>query len=1040
MNSSGISRGLAATAIASLAITGLPFLASTASAATLALGSTTGVELVSPQPGSTVSTLNDGTDSTVRLTARAGSSVTSVSFEYSLNGTTWTPIGTATADDGAFAYEWAVPASLIGAAGLQVRAVAGAQTDAAAITASSTEASTNVTAGSALGVFQSPYAAPNDQQSVVVSGTASYAGSVGVTWLQGTDTFSAPTAVPAAPAPGSSVNAWKAVLDITGYAYGNGDQLLVRSGALAATDDTEAFSLYKQTITSVTAVAADPNVPSPGSSAVTVTVKDQRGNAIAGARVGVVGANATEFTNADGQATFTQAGGSSQAYYADATNSNGYEPVLGDVKSSDLTVGQYAAAPTSLVATSTDGAAFDVDEYAAGDITVQVKDQNGRNFDTTGQTLQYYWAITPFNGGPVQYVPAKDAQGGTVYSEQASETNGRFTVALPSGPSGTYELFGRLGADGLGNNAIAVSRLLSVKAGQADLSLKPKRAQAAIGGTATVVGTVALEDGTALAGRTVAVDYAGGNAGIVQATGNPAPTRTYSTGLAGTFTVEVKDPATPATPESGTVTADAGALGGTETADVDFLVSLAPAQIDVVGNFGSASTPGLTKSYTVTVSADSDPTQTGVQPQPLANTEVTLTLDHGFFTDGTPATTPVRGADAGNLKNLGTSIKATTDENGEVVVTTAIARDAGFDDDGLVDAKITATAGSATGSATGQWDSSDPLNGGDVKIAFAPAQFQESTALPQVRQDQEVAFDVKVTDQFGNVVGGESVDLSATGAGQTFLNTTNVTSDFADDADVYAYRSTGTGEVTVTGTWQADTSTYDASTPPVAVPGTETLTGSRSYTVYAFTIATAMATLDDDVDSQALVGQAVTETVRVLDSAGQPIEGVDVSFLRQGPGTEGTGDSNFTTRTNAKGEAYYTFIGTRAGTATVSAAISGPTGTRTLTDQVVVRDATTPPAEKTPIRVVLSGPDNGPYSDKLTVDTTAKAAGATIKIYKITSTGKKGPLVATSKVGVAGRTFILVKDTNGNSRSTYVASVLSSEDTKQGTSNRKAVR
>lgn len=1038
MNSSGIKRGLAASAIASLAVTGLPFFLSSADAATLQLGgNAASVELVSPADNGVVSIKNDGTDATVRLTARASAAVSSVSFEYTINGTTWTSIGTATGDDGAFAYEWAVPASLIGAANLQVRAVAGAVTSAAAdITASSTAETVNVAAGSALGVFQSPYGTGNN---VVVSGTASYAGTVGVSWLKGDDTFSAAVNATAAAPSGSTTNAWKRILDISGYAYGSGDQLLVRASA-ATTEDTEAFSLYKQVITSVTAVAADPNVPAPGSSDVTITVKDQQGKPIAGARVGKVGGSVIGTTDVNGQVTTTQAGGTTGAYYADATDSAGYEPVLGDKKSDDLTVGQYAAAPTSLDATSADGSAFDFDEYAGGDIAVQVRDQNGRAFDTTGQSLQYYWAITPFAGGPVQYVPAKDAQGNTQFDTQANDTNGKFLVTFPNSVEGTYELYARLGANSLGNGAIAVSKVLTVKAGEADLTLKPKRAQAPIGGTASVVGTLALDDGTGLPGRSVDASYAGGNAGIVQASGNPAATRSYTTNASGSFTVDVKDPATPATAESGTVSVDSAIVAGNpdDTADIDFAVSLAPAEVTVAGGNGT-DVAGTTKGYTVTVYADSDPTQAGVQRQALANTEVTLTLDHGFFTDGTDAATPVTGADAGNLKNLGSSIKVTTDEDGKVKVLTSIARDAGFDDDGYVDAKITATAGSASANDTDEWTSYNPLNGGSVSVSLAADEYQESTVLPKARNDQRVAYDLKTTDQFGNAVGNSFVALKVEGAGENY--TDSEFTNFNDSPDFYVYGASGTGDLTVTATWIANTAKYDAATPPaIDYNGQETLTGSKTITEYAYAITTATATLADDVNSQAKVGQAVTETVKVVDTEGQPVQGVQVSFLRQGPGNEGTGDTNFTTSTNEKGEAYYTFVGTTAGTANVSAVLQDGTGRRVLTDAVTIGSTTTPGTDPTPIRVILSGTDNNKYSDKLTVDTTPKAAGATIRIYKITSTGKVGPLFATSKVTVSGRTLVVVKDTNGNRQSTYVASVLRTEDTKQGTSNRKTVR
>lgn len=159
MNSSGIKRGLASSAIAALAVAGLPLLASSANAQPLSSGISAGqVKLVGPiANGSTISAKADGTDSTVRLTAVAASDVTAVTFQYSLDGTNWTTIGTATSDDGAFGYEWN-PAAVAGGT-VQLRAVAGSvnSTAVTGVVVNNTANTANLTAGSALGVFQTPY-------------------------------------------------------------------------------------------------------------------------------------------------------------------------------------------------------------------------------------------------------------------------------------------------------------------------------------------------------------------------------------------------------------------------------------------------------------------------------------------------------------------------------------------------------------------------------------------------------------------------------------------------------------------------------------------------------------------------------------------------------------------------------------------------------------------------------------------------------------------------------------------------------------------
>lgn len=1044
MNSSGIKRGLASSAIAALAVAGLPLLASSANAQPLSSGISAGqVKLVGPiANGSTISAKADGTDSTVRLTAVAASDVTAVTFQYSLDGTNWTTIGTATSDDGAFGYEWN-PAAVAGGT-VQLRAVAGSvnSTAVTGVVVNNTANTANLTAGSALGVFQTPYG--TNAQNVIVSGTTSAGGTVNLkrfdgTTFTGTDTATATVTAPA------TTGTFTGIVNIDGYAYGTNDQLLLSADLGAGTGaDTEAYSLYKQTITTVTAVAAKTNLPAGQTTNVTVTVKDQSGNPIAGARVGTVGSNAGAFTDAKGQYVFTQTAGTTTGYYADATSSNGYEPAVGDKKSDDVTVGQYAAAPTTLVGASADGN-YDFDEYAAGDLTVQVKDQNGANFDTTGQSLQYYWIVTPFDGSPAVRTPLATATPN--FTTNAAEVGGLFTVNPPANLSGTYELYAGLTANGLGNGAIASSKVLTFKAGNAAVTATPAgKVQGAIGSTVSATGLLALEDGTPLPGRTVSASYnnGGGNANLVLADGTTGANRTYTTGTDGTFKFEVKDAATPVTPESGQVALDSAIVNGVG-ADffeaVDFANGLTPAAIAVTdGALNSVTTAGLTKTYTVSLSYDGDLTTAGVQNAPLANTDVTLTLDHGFFTPNTltPAATPAAGDDAYNLKNNGTTVTVKTNFAGEATVTTTIGRDAGFDDDGAVSAKITATAGSVSASDTDTWSSASPLNGGTAAIDLAPAAFQESTVLPDARSDQNVAFDVYVTDQFGNKVPGAPVAVKGTGSLSNVDTGFNTNLAVDDDLDVPA-NALGAGTLTVT--WNTKTTKYagtplaiTTSNPPA--PGGETLTDSQAVSFYAYDITTATLTLDDDTNGSAVVGQAVTETAKVLDSKGQPVQGVDVAFLRQGPGGVTDGDPNLTQTTNAKGEAYYSFTGTSVGTAKVSAVFSDDTGRKTLTDSVAITGGSAPTA----IKVTLTGDNNGGKDDKLVVTTTGKAAGADITIYKVKKNGKKGAVVATATVTGSGTTKVTVPDTNGKKSTKYVAVVSKTSDTKAGTSNKKSVK
>jgi hypothetical protein len=96
--------------------------------------------------------------------------------------------------------------------------------------------------------------------------------------------------------------------------------------------------------------------------------------------------------------------------------------------------------------------------------------------------------------------------------------------------------------------------------------------------------------------------------------------------------------------------------------------------------------------------------------QPLANTTLDLTVDHGFFTPNcvSPASTSpttlnnnnyanctfnsaqADGTTVGDLKSSGTTMTVTTDALGQFTASLAIGKDAGFDDDGLVVVHMTA--------------------------------------------------------------------------------------------------------------------------------------------------------------------------------------------------------------------------------------------------------------------------------------------------------------------------------------------------------------
>jgi hypothetical protein len=1044
MISSGMKRGLATTAVTALAIAGLPLLASSASATPLnsQVATANTVQLAAPE-STIVSSKNDGTDVTTRFEAVGGTNIVSVKFAYSLNaGVDWTTMATVASrnDNGAFALDFnSTP--LVGATGVQFRAqglaadgttVIDTNVDAGPYAINNTADTVDLAAGDTLGVFQQPYGAVDDQN-VIVSGTTSDPTQVVQFYRWNSTSFTytgAPSDATATAVAGTTHGAYTGVVDITGYTYGSGDQLLLESYlSTDSTDDAEAYDLYKQTITTVTAQAAKTDVPAGAPATnVVVTVTDQSGKPIAGARVLDAAGGPAQFTNAQGKATFGQNPGSTY-YYADATNVAGFNPELNDKKSDNVTITQYNAQQTSFTASSVDGTAFDYDEYAGGDIQVQLKDQKGADMAAApGQMVGYQWYATPLAGGATTPYPQGAAAPGG---------GGLTTIPFPATaaadyPGGaTFTLGVGLTADGLGNGAVAGAAVLTVKAGQAALTVNQGDPVQAVVGTSTdVTGKLALSDGTGLGGRSVNAAYAGGtNAGIVQTNGTIGANRVYTTAADGTFSTTIKDPAATPQPAEANGTLTVTTVNGTVDADnpgaaavnrtVEFRANLTPAEITLTPVGGADDRPGTLTTYNLHVDGDSDPVAPGIQAFPLSGTTVDLSTDHGYFSDGTPAPAPAAGADVGGFKPI-TTVK--TDGSGNATVYLAMGRDAGFDDDGAVTSVVSAAAGTVS-DTTGNnkvWNSEDPLNGGEVAIEQADASEQTVGVLPKAPTTEQVAYNVFATDQFGNLVEGESVSIDVPDNDYD----TVAQSQLEGDGPAVWIGSDVADDVSPEATWTTPTTVYGAAplfTPtPTRTGPNEVLTADgETVNFYEINYATSSYTLDHDTADTVPVGTTVVETYTAIDQNGEPMYNQSVGYFRTGPDNYSDGEFQYAGNTGQDGQVSYIFGGAKAGTATIQMIISNGNSVVTpsrATDTVVFGSA------KSDINLKLSGKSKG-QKDQIKVNANNKAAGKTAVLYK----GNKK--VAAKALNGSGDFTFSVKDTNGNKKTKYTVKIAPSDTT-----------
>ncbi|MGB0191887.1 MAG: hypothetical protein ACPF9W_13080, partial [Nocardioides sp.] len=162
---------------------------------------------------------------------------------------------------------------------------------------------------------------------------------------------------------------------------------------------------------------------------------------------------------------------------------------------------------------------------------------------------------------------------------------------------------------------------------------------------------------------------------------------------------------------------------------------------------------------------------------------------------------------AGDLTDLGQSITVVTDEDGEADFQIGVERSEEFDDDGMAEFDVTATAAGDTDTEEFEFDSSNPLNVGDVIIDFAEVQPEVSNVLPMAPTTDDTRYTVMTTDQFGNMAGDVDVELDADNSGM--VSDDEVTTDVESPA-MFDLSSNRAADVTPTGTVEGVALVLDA--------------------------------------------------------------------------------------------------------------------------------------------------------------------------------------------------------------------------------------
>jgi hypothetical protein len=505
----GLTKGLAASAVGALALTGL----AVGLPAGLATAAGPGVAFLSLyNQGNDASVRFDGGDSGITLTALRLDPTATISFEFNTDPSAgdgspgWTAVpGTPTSVGEYRELVWTPDPALTGTE-VAVRAVATAGGGVTYATrqgvaiaradwGTETVALSRTSSGSLnVGYFRQPYASTGRTavRASVRGLTSASAGAVQVGWwdpatqsIQGKVDAAVEASDLKTMTPGTFIRgggSFRADLDITAFSPGPGDAIAL-AGELD-TDEVHLAALYEQTPATVVAFA--PEVPAGPPTTVTISVEDSTTVDVAGVEVrrqsdgSLVG-----YTDGAGVLRDPQLFGSIDSYYVNTTDTDAYEA------GTDLTatVATYVPSATTALPVLLDGRVFDDDEHAAGDLYFRVEDQSREGEPMPGASVSY--RIYPTGTTP----PA-------TYQTAIANNQGRAPIAFaPQGPDGDYTVDYHLGAD--------ADKTVSFTAGDASLGLTPGSGAAAPGGEVTLKAALTVA-GKPLPNRRVAAAYARG--------------------------------------------------------------------------------------------------------------------------------------------------------------------------------------------------------------------------------------------------------------------------------------------------------------------------------------------------------------------------------------------------------------------------------------------------------------------------------------------------------------------------------------------------
>ncbi len=506
----------------------------------------------------------------------------------------------------------------------------------------------------------------------------------------------------------------------------------------------------------------------------------------------------------------TTTGAGDKKYYVNTTDNDAYQ--FGVDPTATASVNGFTPVLTSVdIVNERNRANFDLDEFSSNgtdagadgdDFTIEVKDQFGNLVDAGGD-VEYRFVIDPTGPGNTVTTPYINA--GASVSDGVYEVYGPTDQQFGSDiPASTVTVQARATSGVVGSTAVPAAAEV-VNVGESEVTFdEGTNANPAQNGTFTVTGNLALVDDSApLAGRAVYLDYSRGdatyNSQISPQAQQPAGTTVTGfnqavaiTDANGNFSVVINDPAFPATEEVNNdlyayaeeSRTDGTSLFGNNGAQ-DFTDGDADAERQLTINFvatpavdaiefdtevldprgfPNVAGPGVPVDFDIEL-LGADPTPAnGIDDRPsLQDVPVTVTIDTGFLSPNAENPDDLNLANDhdsvgdlwGYFQNDGASKTVSTGDNAEAGVVAAIERNEGFDDNGLVNATVTITAGGKTVTENITWDVRALLNAANPEFTRADGEPTNPVAV-----SQDVDFDLTVEDQFGNLAGDTQARIS----------------------------------------------------------------------------------------------------------------------------------------------------------------------------------------------------------------------------------------------------------------------------------------